>query len=152
VDLGLPVTVALPSVVLRLTPWPKRWLVYQMRDAPLSNSMVYAATFARRSSAEKALKAAQERTKFLSYRAVPQIVRLPIDKRLGHGAPPRDRTECPSIKSRVLHRYSSRHLERMRRVELPPAAWKAVALPLSYIRTVGPAGNDPACSRSSAGR
>jgi hypothetical protein len=61
-------------------------------------------------------------------------------------APPRDRTEYPSIKSRVLHRYSSRHVERMRRVELPPAAWKAVALRLSYIRKVHLAGIEPASS------
>jgi hypothetical protein len=32
-------------------------------------------------------------------------------------APPQDRTEYPSIKSRVLHRYSSRRLERMAGVE-----------------------------------
>jgi hypothetical protein len=43
-------------------------------------------------------------------------------------------------------------VERMRRVELPFSAWRAAALPLSYIRTVGPAGNDPACSWFSARR
>jgi hypothetical protein len=39
-------------------------------------------------------------------------------------APPQDRTGYPSIKSRVLHRYSSRRLERMAGVEPAWPGWK----------------------------
>jgi hypothetical protein len=43
-------------------------------------------------------------------------------------------------------------LERIRGIEPRSSAWRAAALPLSYIRLVAPAGNDPACSRFSARR
>ena len=45
--------------------------------------------------------------------AHPECAVLPVE-RMGivlARAPPRDRTECPSIKSRVLHRYSSRRVQ-----------------------------------------
>ena len=81
-NLDLSAAITLPSIALRLAPWHKRWLVYQVREGALSPSTVaYAATFVRRSSAVKALRAAQARTKILSYRTLPQMVRLPYDNR-----------------------------------------------------------------------
>lgn len=74
--------VELPSLVLHLVPLPKRWLVCQIRSGPLSEEIVYAETFVRRSAALKAYHEAKDRTKVLtSYRMPPQLVRLPIDKR-----------------------------------------------------------------------
>jgi hypothetical protein len=69
------------ALAVRMAPWPKRWLVCQIRSGPLAAEIVYAQTFCRRSSALKAAKAAQERTKILGYRMPPQIVRLPVDAR-----------------------------------------------------------------------
>jgi hypothetical protein len=58
-------------------------------------------------------------------------------------APPGSRTPCPPGKSRVLHLYSSRRSKRIAGIEPASSAWRAAALPLSYIRVV-PAGTEPA--------
>jgi hypothetical protein len=47
----------------------------------VDTSLIYAQTFVRRASAEKAMADANERTKMMSYRLAPQMIRLPRDKR-----------------------------------------------------------------------
>ena len=56
------------------------------------------------------------------------------------------------IKNPLLCQLSYRRMERMRRIELPSSAWKAVALPLSYIRIVAPGVIEPPTCPFSAGR
>ena len=50
----------------------------------------------------------------------------------------------PRGKSPVHHQSCLQRLERTRGIEPRSGAWKASALPLSYIRPVAPAGSDPA--------
>ena len=69
----LPVTLA-----ARLAPWPRRWLVYQT-DA--RGKLVYGQAFTRRTAAEKAAKAANERVRLLGSRMPAGVTRLPHDRR-----------------------------------------------------------------------
>jgi hypothetical protein len=75
------VTIELPALVLRLVPWQKRWLVCQVRSGVIRTELVYAQSFYRRSTALRAAKAAQERTKAFGNRLPPELVKLPVDKR-----------------------------------------------------------------------
>jgi hypothetical protein len=58
-------------------------------------------------------------------------------------APPGSRTPFPWIKSPVHHPLCLRRSERIAGIEPAFSAWRAAALPLSYIRVV-PAGIEPA--------
>lgn len=72
-------SVELPvTLIMRANMLPKRWLVYQANG---DGKLVYAQTFVLRSNAEKAEKAADERTKFWSPRLPSHLVRLPFDRR-----------------------------------------------------------------------
>ena len=64
----------------------------------------------------------------------------------------RGSNSVPRSKNPVHHPSCLQRLERIAGIEPASSARRAVALPLSYIRTVGPAGNDPACSWASARR
>lgn len=69
------------TIALRTTvPLRPKWLVYQTTTL---GELVYAETFYRRSSAEKAQKLANDRTgrRILSARMYAQATRLPFDRR-----------------------------------------------------------------------
>ena len=57
---------------------PRRWLVLQTKN---DGTVLYAQTFIRRSSAERAKEAADARRGFLSTRTPAHVIRLPYDRR-----------------------------------------------------------------------
>jgi hypothetical protein len=70
----IPLTIAAGSGII-----PRRWLVYQTRT---DGTLVYAQSFVRRSSADRASQAANARRRLLTTRNQARVVRIPHDRRL----------------------------------------------------------------------